>query len=91
MRNRIEIDEICKICMLFRMNNPFDWNRMRAFLATAEQGSLSAAARHLGLTQPTLGRQIAALEDELGLLLFERVGRGSVSYTHLTLPTILLV
>ncbi len=76
MRHRIEIDEIRKICMLFRMENPFDWNRMRAFLATADQGSLSAAARHLGLTQPTLGRQIAALEDELGLMLFERVGRG---------------
>ncbi len=49
---------------------------MRAFLATAEHGSLSAAARHLGLTQPTLGRQISALEAELNLLLFERVGRG---------------
>jgi DNA-binding transcriptional LysR family regulator len=62
--------------MLFRMDNAFDWNRMRAFLATAEHGSLSAAARHLGLTQPTLGRQISALEAELDLLLFERVGRG---------------
>jgi DNA-binding transcriptional LysR family regulator len=53
----------------------FDWNQMRAFLATIEAGSLSAAARALGLTQPTLSRQIAALEDDLGLLLFERVGR----------------
>ena len=34
----------------------FDWNRARAFLVTAEEGSLSAAARALGLTQPTLGR-----------------------------------
>lgn len=49
---------------------------MRAFLATAEQGSLSAAARHLGLTQPTLGRQVSALEDELGLILFERTARS---------------
>lgn len=48
---------------------------MRAFLATIEAGSLSAAARALGLTQPTLSRQIAALEADLGLLLFERVGR----------------
>ncbi|MEZ5777269.1 MAG: LysR family transcriptional regulator [Paracoccaceae bacterium] len=54
----------------------FDWNRVRAFLATAEEGSLSAAARVLGLTQPTLGRQVAALEGELGILLFERVGRS---------------
>lgn len=58
------------------MNRPFDWNRMRAFLATAEEGSLTAAARSLGLTQPTLSRQISALEEELGLMLFERVGRG---------------
>ena len=54
----------------------FDWNRARAFLVTAEEGSLSAAARALGLAQPTLGRQVDALEDELGVVLFERVGRG---------------
>lgn len=54
---------------------------MRAFLATADDGSLSAAARSLGLTQPTLSRQIAALEEELGLMLFERVGRGLVLTT----------
>lgn len=54
----------------------FDWNRARAFLVTAEEGSLSAAARALGLTQPTLGRQVDALEEELGVALFERVGRG---------------
>lgn len=52
-----------------------DWNHMRAFLATVERGSLSAAARQLGLTQPTLSRQISALEDRLGLLLFERLGK----------------
>lgn len=54
----------------------FDWNRARAFLVTAEEGSLSAAARALGLTQPTLGRQVSALEQELGVVLFERVGRS---------------
>lgn len=54
----------------------FDWNRARAFLVTAEEGSLSAAARALGMAQPTLGRQVAALEQELGVALFERVGRG---------------
>jgi DNA-binding transcriptional LysR family regulator len=54
----------------------FDWNQARAFLVTAEQGSLSAAARSLGLTQPTLGRQVAALEESLGVTLFERVGRS---------------
>lgn len=56
----------------------FDWNQVRAFLATVEEGTLSAAARALGLTQPTLGRQVAALEQELGVTLFERVGRGLV-------------
>jgi len=54
----------------------FDWNRARAFLVTAEEGSLSAAARALGMTQPTLGRQVGALEAELDTVLFERVGRG---------------
>ena len=52
-----------------------DWTHLRAFLSTAETGSLSAAARALGLTQPTLSRQVAALEDQLGVMLFERVGR----------------
>ncbi|MEM1152725.1 MAG: LysR family transcriptional regulator [Pseudomonadota bacterium] len=54
----------------------FDWNRARAFLVTAEEGSFSAAARALGMTQSTLGRQVAALEQELGVALFEKVGRG---------------
>ncbi|WP_373355192.1 LysR family transcriptional regulator [Pseudoroseicyclus sp. CXY001] len=57
-------------------NIGFDWTRVRAFLVTAEEGSLSAAARALGLAQPTLGRQVDALEEELGVVLFERVGRG---------------
>jgi len=56
----------------------FDWNRARAFLVTAEEGSLSAAARALGMTQPTLGRQVSALEKELGVVLFERAGQGLV-------------
>lgn len=67
--------------MHFRMDwraVKFDWNRARAFLVTAEEGSLSAAARALGMAQPTLGRQVSALEEELGVLLFERAGRGLV-------------
>lgn len=64
-----------------RARATFDWNRLRAFLVTAEEGSLSAAARALGLAQPTLGRQVAALEEELGVALFERVGR-SLSLTR---------
>jgi DNA-binding transcriptional LysR family regulator len=53
----------------------FDWNRARAFLVTGLEGSLSAAARKLGQTQPTLSRQVAALEKQLGVTLFERVGK----------------
>ena len=53
-----------------------DWAHLRSFLATAETASLSGAARKLGLTQPTLSRQVAALEQNLSVLLFERVGRG---------------
>jgi DNA-binding transcriptional LysR family regulator len=53
----------------------FDWNRARAVVATAEAGSLSAAARALGLTQPTLGRQVAAFEEDLRVTLFTRAGK----------------
>ena len=49
---------------------PLDWNQLRAFLETAETGSLSAAARKLGLTQPTLSRHVAAIETALGVTLF---------------------
>ncbi len=50
----------------------FDWNQVRAFLATAEEGSFSAAARVLNTTQPTISRQITALEAKLKAALFER-------------------
>lgn len=53
-----------------------DWNQLKAFLETAETGSLSAAARKLGLTQPTLSRQVAAIEQQMGVTLFERVGKA---------------
>lgn len=58
--------------------NVIDWNLARAFCATADAGSLSAAARKLGLTQPTLSRQVAALEAGLGVTLFERIGKRLV-------------
>lgn len=53
-----------------------DWSLARAFAAVAETGSLSAAARKLGQSQPTLGRQVRALEAQLGVDLFRRVPRG---------------
>jgi DNA-binding transcriptional LysR family regulator len=58
----------------------FDWNQARSFLAVAEEGSLSAAALALKLTQPTVTRQLAALEDALNVTLLERTGR-TVSLT----------
>ncbi|MEH6826024.1 MAG: LysR family transcriptional regulator [Motiliproteus sp.] len=58
-----------RICMNWKSVN-FDWNRTRAFLVTAEEGTLSAAAKALGVTQPTLSRQVAAFEAELGVTLF---------------------
>lgn len=49
-----------------------NWAWYRAFLSVMEHGSLSAAARALGLTQPTIGRHIDGLEAALGLKLFTR-------------------
>ncbi|MCB1417867.1 MAG: LysR family transcriptional regulator [Notoacmeibacter sp.] len=54
----------------------FDWNLVKGFLAVAETGSLSAAARRLAASQPTLGRHINELESALGVTLFERLPRG---------------
>lgn len=53
-----------------------DWNLIRGFIAVVEQGSLTRAAQQLGLSQPTLSRQIAELESAVGAALFERVARG---------------
>jgi len=58
------------------MNNNFDWRLVRSFLAALDQGSLLGAARVLSASQPTIGRHIAELEAQLGVLLFERTGRG---------------
>ena len=52
------------------------WEHYRTLLAVIREGSLSAAARQLGLTQPTIGRHIDALEDALGLALFTRSQGG---------------
>jgi DNA-binding transcriptional LysR family regulator len=57
----------------------FDWSLMRSFLAVIERGSLLAAARQLGVSQPTLGRHVAELERQVGTVLFERTGRGLVA------------
>lgn len=56
--------------------NHFDWNLVKSFLAVARTGSLSAAARASGISQPTLGRHVGELESQLRVTLFERERRG---------------
>jgi DNA-binding transcriptional LysR family regulator len=53
-----------------------NWDFYRSFLAVLRHGSLSAAARELGLTQPTIGRHVDALEDAVGTELFTRSPNG---------------
>ena len=55
-----------------------DLKRVRTFVTVAEQGSVSKAAMRLHITQPALSRQIQDLQQELGLKLFDRIGRGIV-------------
>lgn len=64
----------------------FDWARARAFLATAETGSLSGAARVLKLAQPTVGRQVEALEQARGLSVESAALRGEFPVTRDTDP-----
>ena len=52
------------------------WHFLRVFLVVAETGSLSAAGKVLGSNQPTLGRQISQLEEELEVKLFHRHAKG---------------
>jgi DNA-binding transcriptional LysR family regulator len=56
-------------------------HQLRCFLATYEQGSLTAAAEQLGYAQPSVSEQIRSLEKSVGAELFRRVGRGVVPTT----------
>lgn len=58
------------------MHDPRHWDAYRLFLAAADAGSLSAAAARLGVSQPTMSRQLAALERRLGSRLFDRRPNG---------------
>ena len=64
--------------MIKTPSRDFDWSLARTFLAALESGSLLGAAKRLGSSQPTVGRQISELESQLGVALFERTGRGLV-------------
>lgn len=54
----------------------FEWNDLRYFLAVARAGTLSAAARELGVAQTTVGRRLEVLEDSLGSRMFDRTKGG---------------
>jgi len=64
------------------------WELFRTFRGVMKDGSLSAAARSLGLAQPTVGRHVAALERSLGLVLFTRSQAGLMptEAAHALLP-----
>ncbi|MBC3948611.1 LysR family transcriptional regulator [Pseudomonas folii] len=58
------------------MDTEISWELYRSYLSVLLEGSLSAAARAMGVAQPTVGRHIAALEAQLGLALFTRSQLG---------------
>jgi DNA-binding transcriptional LysR family regulator len=55
-----------------------EWSDLRIFLAVAREGTLGAAARKSGQSQPTMGRRLRALEQAVGQTLFQRTGEGFV-------------
>lgn len=56
----------------------FDWDHIRYFLAVVRSGSVSAAAKRLGVNQTTVSRRITAIEQRLGQALFDRSGHNWV-------------
>jgi len=66
-------------CMAIVQPGPaMEWSDLRVFLAIAREGTLGAAARKLGQTQPTMGRRLQALERAVGHTLFQRTKAGFV-------------
>ena len=55
----------------------YDWNLIKSFLAIMDNGTLSAGAKRLGISQPTLSRHVDELEHSLGVILFERGRHGA--------------
>ena len=64
------------------MNKEPSWDVYRSFAAVLQQGSLSAASRALGMTQPSIARHIDALEQATGAKLFVRSQRGLSATEH---------
>ena len=71
----------------FRQFHRVELKQLRNFVAVADDGGITAAARRLGLTQPALSRQIKALEEDLGVSLLER---GARSFTLTAAAEVLL-
>ena len=59
-------------------NQRMQWDDLQTFLAIARHGTLSAAARALGVTQPTMGRRLSAMEQRMGARLLQRLPGGYV-------------
>jgi DNA-binding transcriptional LysR family regulator len=57
---------------------PLEWSDLPVFLAIAREGTLGRAARRIGQSQPTMGRRLRALEEAIGLTLFQRSSDGFV-------------
>jgi LysR family nitrogen assimilation transcriptional regulator len=71
--------------MLIQHKGVMDLKHLRTFIAVAELGSVSKATLKLRVAQPALSRQIIDLERELGLKLFDRIGRR-LSLTRSSTP-----
>ena len=57
-------------------HNAYSWDDLRFLLAVARTGTLSGAARRLGVNHTTVSRRIRALEERVGVRLFERLSSG---------------
>ena len=60
------------------MAAPLDWDKLRIFHAAAEAGSFTHAAQTLHMSQSAISRQVSALEQDVGVPLFQRHARGLI-------------